>query len=63
MTLDPVVVRGAETIESAARTLLARKVRRLPVVDGDGRLIGLFSRSDVIKVALEARQAALGGQA
>ena len=60
MTLDPVVVRGAETIESAARTLLARKVRRLPVVDGDGRLIGLFSRSDVIKAALEARQAALG---
>jgi CBS domain-containing protein len=61
MTLDPVVVRGAETIESAARMLLARKVRRLPVVDGDGRLIGLFSRSDVMKVALAARQAALGG--
>lgn len=61
MTLDPVVVHGAETIESAARMLLARKVRRLPVVDGDGRLIGLFSRSDVMKVALAARQAALGG--
>jgi CBS domain-containing protein len=60
MTLDPVVVRGSETVEAAARTLLARKVRRLPVVDGDGRLIGLFSRSDVIKAALEARQAALG---
>ena len=60
MTIDPVVVRGSETIESAARMLLARKVRRLPVVDSDGRLIGLFSRSDVIKVALEARQAALG---
>jgi len=60
MTLDPVVVRGSETIESAARVLLARKVRRLPVVDGDGRLIGLFSRSDVMKVALEGRQAVLG---
>jgi CBS domain-containing protein len=61
MTSDPVVVRGTETIQSAARTLLARKVGRLPVVDGDGRLIGLFSRSDVIRIALEARQAALGG--
>ena len=61
MTSDPVVVRGTETIQSAARTLLARKVGRLPVVDGDGRLIGLFSRSDVIRIALEARQAALKG--
>ena len=61
MTSEPVVVRGTETIQSAARTLLARKVGRLPVVDGDGRLIGLFSRSDVIRIALEARQAALGG--
>ena len=56
MTPDPLVVRGGDAADAAARTLLARKVRRLPVVDGSGKLIGLFSRSDVLKAAWEARK-------
>lgn len=59
MTADPLVVRPETNIEAAARILLQKKVRRLPVVDETGRLIGMFTRGDVIKAALRARKAAL----
>ena len=59
MTADPLVVRPETNIEAAARILLQKKVRRLPVVDDSGRLIGMFTRGDVIKAALRARKAAL----
>ncbi|KAL0025554.1 hypothetical protein WJX77_012386 [Trebouxia sp. C0004] len=59
MTPDPLVVRAETNIEAAARILLQKKVRRLPVVDDSGRLIGMFTRGDVIKAALRARKASL----
>lgn len=59
MTADPLVVRPETNIEAAARILLQKKVRRLPVVDETGRLIGMFTRGDVIKAALRARKSAL----
>ena len=34
------------------------QVRRLPVVSDDGKLVGMFTRGDVIKAALAARKAA-----
>lgn len=55
MTADPVVVAGGASLAAAARTLLAKRVRRLPVVDEGGRLIGLFSRSDLLKTAWAGR--------
>lgn len=59
MTESPVVVRPTTDMTSAARLLLDTKVRRLPVVDDDGHLVGIFTRGDVIKAALEARRAAI----
>ena len=58
MTSNPLVVRPETNIEAAARILLEKKVRRLPVVDETGALIGMFTRGDVIKAALRARNAA-----
>jgi len=37
-------------VEHAARLMFTRKVKRLPVVDPDGRLVGIISRTDVLAV-------------
>ncbi|KAK9827521.1 hypothetical protein WJX74_007797 [Apatococcus lobatus] len=60
MTPEPLVVRPNTNVEAAARILLERKVRRLPVVNEKGHLIGVFTRGDVIKAALYSRKAAQG---
>lgn len=58
MTEDPVVVRPETNMSAAAQVLIDRKVRRLPVVDKNGCLVGMITRHDIIKAALAARQAA-----
>jgi CBS-domain-containing membrane protein len=37
-------------VQTAARVMHARRLQRLPVVDRDGRLEGIVSRSDVLSV-------------
>lgn len=44
MTEDPLVVRPETNMAAAAKVLLDQKVRRLPVVDDRGRLLGIFTR-------------------
>jgi len=50
MTKPPVTVGPNEFVSHAARLMYARKVKRLPVVDDDGKLIGIVSRADVLSV-------------
>ena len=52
MSKPAVTVTEDTTVAAAARTLTARRVKRLPVVDGDGRLVGIVSRKDVLTVFL-----------
>jgi CBS domain-containing protein len=59
MTSDPVCVRAYTSVEDAANLLLRRRLRRLPVVDADGRLLGLITRSNIIKAAWELRRPAI----
>ncbi|CAK7337709.1 unnamed protein product [Dovyalis caffra] len=47
MTPAPVVVRETTNLEDAARLLLETKYRRLPVVDADGKLVGIITRGNV----------------
>lgn len=56
MTPEPLVVRPATGLVDAAQILLKSRVRRLPVVDAQGKLTGIMSRSNVIKAALEHRR-------
>jgi CBS domain-containing protein len=48
---SPAVTAGAdETVERAARLMYTRGLKRLPVVDAEGRLTGIISRTDVLAV-------------
>jgi CBS domain-containing protein len=50
MTSPAVTVRPEDTVEHAARVMYTRKVKRLPVVDAGGHLVGIISRADVLAV-------------
>jgi CBS domain-containing protein len=50
MTRPAVTVRSDDSVEQAARLMYALQVKRLPVVDAGGRLVGIVSRSDVLAV-------------
>ncbi len=49
-TLDPVVVRDLEGVETAARRMREYGVRRLPVVDEAGALCGIITADDLVRV-------------
>jgi CBS domain-containing protein len=57
MTPAPVVVRETTNLEDAARLLLETKYRRLPVVDADGKLVGIITRGNVVRAALQMKRA------
>jgi CBS-domain-containing membrane protein len=50
MTRPAVTVTADEPVTSAARLMYSCKVKRLPVVDSRGRLVGIVSRADVLSV-------------
>lgn len=50
MTRPAVTVTPEETVEDAARLMYIRRVKRLPVTDAAGHLVGIISRSDVLSV-------------
>jgi CBS domain-containing protein len=50
VTLDP-----QQDLDEALRLMARHQVRRLPVVEEDGRLVGVLAQADVAKEADEAR--------
>ncbi|PNH09178.1 CBS domain-containing protein CBSX1, chloroplastic [Tetrabaena socialis] len=58
MTQVPITVKQDTCLNDATSILLIRKLRRLPVVDDEGRLVGLLSRGSIVKAALASRKAA-----
>lgn len=49
MTSPVISVHPHEDVEEAARRMSARRIRRLPVVDG-GRLVGVVTENDIIRL-------------
>ncbi|XP_041005110.1 CBS domain-containing protein CBSX1, chloroplastic-like [Juglans microcarpa x Juglans regia] len=56
MTPAPLVVRETTNLEDAARLLLETKYRRLPVVDAEGKLVGIITRGNVVRAALQIKR-------
>jgi len=52
MTSPALTVPPDATLALAARIMARGHVKRLPVVDGSGRLVGIVSRTDLLKVFL-----------
>ncbi|VVA17292.1 PREDICTED: CBS [Prunus dulcis] len=57
MTPAPVVVSETTNLEDVARLLLETKYRRLPVVDDSGKLVGIITRGNIIRAALQIKHA------
>ncbi|MBO0743956.1 MAG: CBS domain-containing protein [Candidatus Dormibacteraeota bacterium] len=52
MSAPALVIEPDTTIARAADLMQARHVKRLPVVDGERRLLGIVARSDLLEVYL-----------
>jgi CBS domain-containing protein len=52
MTAPAVTIHSDATIPSAARVMTTHHVRRLPVVDQEGQLVGIVSRRDLLRTFL-----------
>lgn len=57
MTPDPVTIAPDDSVEAAARLMLAERVRALPVVDHD-RLVGIVSAADILEDYVRVSQRA-----
>lgn len=53
MTVAPVTVTPETTVTQAVRLMVERDVKRLPVVDAAGKLIGIVSRINVLRALAE----------
>ncbi|BDM74352.1 hypothetical protein HEK616_78390 (plasmid) [Streptomyces nigrescens] len=54
MSAPALTVHPGDTLAQAARTMAHKSVKRLPVVDDEGLLRGIVSRSDLLKVFLRS---------
>jgi CBS domain-containing protein len=60
MTPNPVCCREDDDLEQALKLMKERQVRRMPIVDGSGRLSGIIAQADVAtRVNKDAKTGAL----
>jgi CBS domain-containing protein len=47
MTLNPVTCREGENVENCERLMQEHQIRRMPIVDGEERVIGILAQADL----------------
>lgn len=50
MSNRPITIQGSQSVKEAARVMHEKKLRRLPVVDDQSKLIGIITQGDVIRM-------------
>jgi IMP dehydrogenase len=53
MSTDLIVADSGMSIDDAARVMLRSGIRKLPVVDADGDLVGIISNADIVRSQIE----------
>jgi CBS domain-containing protein len=53
MRKQPATVGPQASLSEVARKMLTEKIRRLPVVDKEGKVIGIIAREDVVKAFMK----------
>jgi CBS-domain-containing membrane protein len=53
MTADPVVARDYEAADRVAKKIADKHHNHLPVVDADGRLVGMVTRADALAAVVD----------
>lgn len=54
MTAPVITVSPGDTLATAARVMHAKGLKRLPVVEAGGRIVGIISRQDLIRIYLRS---------
>ena len=49
MSEKPLTIRSDQKIKQAAKILHQKEVRRLPVIDNEGKVIGILTQGDIIR--------------
>jgi acetoin utilization protein AcuB len=49
MTADPATLNGFDSLEKAAVIMLEKRISGMPVIDGEGQIVGLVSETDVLR--------------
>jgi len=50
MSFPPITSKAEDSVGDVALILDERRIKRLPVVDNDGRLLGIISRADIVRL-------------
>jgi acetoin utilization protein AcuB len=53
MTPDPVIISQDATIGEAAQVMLDNKISGLPVANGEGKLVGIITESDIFRIVVQ----------
>ncbi len=49
MSFPPLTAKADDDVGDVAKILDDRRIKRLPVVDDDGKLVGIISRADIVR--------------
>lgn len=61
MTRNPITVTPEDTVEHAAQLMLEHTISGLPVVDGQGDLVGIITQSDIFRAFMHITGILQGG--